>query len=210
MGLSISVGLLADLLKNDMEGVEWLTKEFQQVNEVLREYNLPEHHEPVSSIYKDESCGFPCSWLHYLRRVAAYRFRDENWIAEDFPANEDPTKDVVLDSELFMMDSHLLCHSDCEGFYVPINFKDVIFDDPKKNRISGGMLGSSYRLMEELVQIAPALEIKLVDGTLSDDEADKIYDLGKGDKLFREKTVWLELFEAARISIEHKTAIVFH
>ena len=33
--------------------------------------------------------------------------------------------------------------------------------------------------------------------------------MDEGDKLFREKIVWLTLFEAARLSIKHKTAIVF-
>ena len=41
-----------------------------------------------------------------------------------------------------MFDSHLLCHSDCEGFYLPIDFADVIVDAKNQMRIAGGLLGS--------------------------------------------------------------------
>jgi hypothetical protein len=213
MGLAISVGILADLMKNDAEGARFFIKQFQLLNEVLRENNLPEHHEPetLAKLHLPESFGsFPYSFLHYLRRVAAYSFRDKNWVAEDFPSNEDPTEDDVLDSEMMMFESHLLCHSDCEGFYVPVDFSEVIFDDPKGKRILGGMLGSSHQLMKEIVQIAPSLEINLIDGKLSDADAEKLNSIEDGDKLFREKIVWLTLFEASRLSIKHKTAIVFH
>ncbi|HEY5758634.1 MAG TPA: hypothetical protein VIU34_22565 [Steroidobacter sp.] len=30
--------------------------------------------------------------------------------------------------------SHLLCHSDAEGFYVPIDFEDIIVDNEDESR----------------------------------------------------------------------------
>jgi hypothetical protein len=45
---------------------------------------------------------------------------------------------------------------------------------PITNRIAGGMLGSSFMLLKELQAVAPALGIRLVNGQLSDEEAEKI------------------------------------
>jgi hypothetical protein len=45
---------------------------------------------------------------------------------------------------------------------------------------------------------------------LSDAEADKINkDSESEEGLWIEKTVWISLFEAARLSIEHKTVVYF-
>ena len=72
------------------------------------------------------------------------------------------------------------------------------------------MLGSSQRLLEELVFVAPALGIRLDDGRLSDEEAERIDALiDEDDGLYREYVSWLLLYESARLSIEHRTAIVF-
>ncbi|HEY2308559.1 MAG TPA: hypothetical protein VGI05_22025 [Streptosporangiaceae bacterium] len=40
---------------------------------------------------------------------------------------------------------HLIHHSDCEGYYVPVDFGQVIVDE----RLAGGYLGSSVRLLAE-------------------------------------------------------------
>jgi hypothetical protein len=58
--------------------------------------------------------------------------------------------------------------------------------------------------------MAPALAINLEGEVLSDAEANKIRsDVESESPLWIEKAVWLTLFEAARLSIEHKTAICF-
>jgi hypothetical protein len=213
MGLAISVGILADLIIHDAEGADWVRRDFEKINEVLRENNLPEHHEPekLSEIGKRRyGGGFPYSYLHYLRRVAAHSFQDENWKASPFPESEDPADDIVLDKEMYMMHSHLLCHSDSKGYYVPIDFSDVLIDMSSKKRIRGGMLGSTHKLMSELVQIAPALNIEVSEGVLSDEEVKRISMIDyHNNELFREYIVWLTLFESARVSLESKTAIVF-
>ncbi len=72
------------------------------------------------------------------------------------------------------------------------------------------MLGSSFMLQGELIAIAPALGIRLTQGKLSDQEAEKINSEAEAESpLWIEKAVWLSLFEAARLSIQHKTAICF-
>lgn len=107
------------------------------------------------------------------------------------------------------MDSHLLCHSDAEGFYVPIDFEDVIVDNEDRE-LPGGLLGSTQRLMAELVTVAPTLGIELKNGELSDAEAKRLNrEAHKRASFWVEKIVWLSLFEAARISLKYKSVISF-
>jgi hypothetical protein len=211
MGLAIEVGMLAYFTENDPEGADWFRKSIALVNEVLAENGLPQHLEPDKlSIESHSSWGLPYSFLHHLRRFYARALVDPDWIPAPTPAGEDPTEDEVLDEEMYMFASHLLCHSDCGGFYIPIEFDEILVDDDKHDRIPGGLLGSSYRLMAELIAIAPKLGIELDCGHLSEAEAAKIdRECEAQTGLWIEKIVWLSLFEASRSSIKHKTAICF-
>ena len=60
-------------------------------------------------------------------------------IATPVREGEDPSKDSLVEDARF--DFHLLIHSDAEGFYVPVDFKEVLFDE--EQQLAGGMLGSS-------------------------------------------------------------------
>jgi hypothetical protein len=211
MGLAIQVGLLAYFIENDPEGGYWLRESLDLVNDVLVEKGLPTHLEPKNlNILSRTSWGFPYSWIHHLRRLYARAIDDPNWVPTPTPAGENPADDDVLDKEMYMFDSHLICHSDSEGYYLPIDFDEIIVDDKKQDRIVGGLLCSSDRLLKELVAIAPKLGIKLEGEHLTEGEAAKIAsesELQQG--LWIEKIVWISLFEAARLSIEYKTAICF-
>lgn len=211
MGLAVEVGMLADLVQNDPEGADWLRESFDSVNAVLADNKLPPHREPENLPPLDNrasTLGYPYSFLHHLRRIAAHAAEKPGWVAKPFPESADPTDDALVDKHSDNMESHLLCHSDCEGFYLPIQFKEVIIDD--HDRIPGGMLGSSFMLQRELIALAPALGIGLKNGQLSDQEAEKINrDVEVETPLWIEKAVWLSLFEAARLSIQYKTAICF-
>ncbi len=209
MGLAIEVGALAYLMVHDEEGAEWVHATLITVNAYLRRAGLPDHHEPEELPklhWRTGARSFPYSFLHYLRRVYAHARRDPDWEAIPAPKGWSPARDEALDRELTVkMDSHLICHSDAEGFYVPVDFQDIVYGD-----LPGGMLGSSYRLREELQVAARPLGITLENGALSDQEAARINALGLANvHLYREYTVWLALFEAARLSIEHGTAIRF-
>lgn len=209
MGLGICVGSLAEC---DEEELEFAGADFVSINIVLAEAGLPAHVEPrslPSLEYRAQLDGFPYSFLHYLRRAYARRKADPTWIATPLADNQDPGQDEVLQAEYDYMNSHLLCHSDAEGYYVPVDFDEVLFASEDAG-LPGGMLGSSYRLMEELVLVAPALGIHLDNGQLSDAEVERIYvQTEKKDSCQRELETWMVLFEAARLSLEHKTAIVF-
>jgi len=203
--------MLADLKVNDEEGCEWFRESLRNVNGVLRENGLPDHAEPeaLPSLQSRDSVGsYPYSFLHHLRRFAAHASAKPGWKPTPFPESDDPSQDSLVDRESTMFASHLLCHSDCEGFYVPIDFAEPIFAD--EDRIPGGMLGSSYGLMRELRAVAPALGITLTGNALSDHEVSRINTIVESQGAFWiENLVWLSLFEAARLSIEHKTAICF-
>jgi hypothetical protein len=212
MGLAVSVGVLADLNEDDAEGAEWFRESLREVNQVLAENGLPQHDEPDRLPFMEfrAAGSFPYSFLHHLRRVYARLISDPDWTPTPTREGEDPSEDSVLDEVTLLMESHLLCHSDCEGFYLPVDFDDVLIDDKDQGRIPGGLLGSSYRLKDELVHIAPALGVRLDNGQISDSEFERLDQETLAEEgLWIEKLVWLTLFEACRLSIEHKSAIQF-
>ena len=213
MGLTVGIGVLAYLLENDQEGASSLEEGFAAANLLLEAEGLPIHSEPrtfKTPVSRASIRSFPYSFIHYLRRAYAHRSANQSWMAHPIDHNVDPAADPLVDDELAMLCSHLICHSDAEGFYLPIDFSDVLFADPEDSSLPGGMLGSSYRLLEELEVVAPALGIRLNDGRLPHDEAERIDELAcSGEGIYRELCSWLALYEAARLSIELKTAIVF-
>ena len=213
MGLAVCVGMLAELLEDDPEGAEAFEEDLAEANRVLAAAGLPQHAEPRGPLELDSRAsidGFPYSFIHYLRRAYAHRVTTPGWMATPLPEDTDPTEDETLEDVASTFESHLLCHSDAEGFYVPVDFEEVIFAEEDEADLPGGMLGSSYRLLEELVLVAPALGIALTDGELSDEEAARLGDgMGEDEGLYREIESWLLLYESARLSIAHKTAIVF-
>lgn len=212
MGLGIEVGMLADLFEHDEEGAEWLREALANVNAVLAELQLPAHVEPESLPPMDDRSiigSFPYSFLHHLRRAYARWKQNPDAPATPCPRDEDPASDPAVDDELFMFESHLLCHSDCEGFYLPLDFSNAIIDDKNQDRIQGGFLGSSYRLHEELIAMAPCLNIRDA-ACLSDQAANEIQQAVQSEsELWIEKGVWLTLYEACRLSKQHGTAICF-
>ena len=210
MGLSISVGIISDVAEADEEAVEHYREEFERLNEVLAEQGLPQHFEPEKLPSLKNRCslnGFPYSFLHTVRRAYAHRIRDPKWIAE--PRDDDAADDPLVEDVTMEMKSHLLCHSDAEGFYLPLDFSQVIFDEGQE-RITGGMLGSSHRLKEELEYVAPGLGIELSAQGLDDEETKRINEVMEREgPLWKEQIVWLALYEAARLSTEHRAAICF-
>ena len=214
MSLAIEVGALAELKKHDEEGAQWLRESFANLNAILAENDLPLHVEPEELPPLDDRTimdSFPYWCLHSVRRAYAHWKRNPESPITPFGPDEDSAEDPIVGEELGKIESHLLCHSDCEGFYLPIPFTDVLFDDTDQDRIEGGMLCSSYQLMEELRSMSPCLGVQLVDGQLPDSEVDRLRsDIDSETGLWIERGVWLTLFESARLSIRHKTAIQFN
>jgi hypothetical protein len=207
MGLCISVGFLAELAVDDPDALEDIRQDFQAINQVLRSNHLPVYTEPETLPELDDRTavvGFPYSFLHYLRRFYARCVNQPGVIPPPITKEEDPTKDPILD-KVASNKHHLLWHSDCEGFYVPIDFPLAIEDKD----LSGAYLGSSVRLMSELISVAKPLGIQVESGQLSNEEANAIAKDEEAHLYYRERLVWLSLFEAARLSLKFQTAICF-
>ncbi len=206
MGLSVCVGVLAEM--DDEEGAEWLREQMATANSVLAAHGLPPHEEPQTPVEASRAAldGFPYSWIHTLRRAYAHCVMRPGKPLRLLRPDEDGADDPDVDRLAHELTSHLITHSDAEGLYLPIDFARVIVDES----LTGGMLGSTPRLMRELVQVAPVLGIKLHGQELSDAEADIINgELESQPPLWRERAAWLQLYEAARLSLEHRAAIVF-
>lgn len=205
MGLAISVGYLAEMMALDEEGAEWFRSSLATVDQVLRDAGEPPHAEPTHPVRVRGGIGsFPYSYLHYLRRAYAC-------VVEKVPLREGdltPEDDtLVMDVTVTLMDSHLLSHSDCAGYYLPRPLPDGPICD---ERLPGGFLGSSQGLVRELLRVAPALGIAL-DGDAPTAEAlDALATDPDAGPQSRARIAWHRLYLCARASIEHGTLIVFH
>jgi hypothetical protein len=117
--------------------------------------------------------------------------------------------DRYVDDATSMLDSHLLCHADDQGYYVPVTLPDPLFLAADSGVGGAGMVGSCQGLLDELRWIAPDIGVRLEDdGTLSDAEADRVN--GEDDHPFAtERMVWLTLHEACRVSIATGHPVVF-
>ncbi|GIH80043.1 hypothetical protein Plo01_64720 [Planobispora longispora] len=116
--------------------------------------------------------------------------------------------DGHIEDAASMLDSHLLCHADDAGFYVPLPFEGPLF--LAEDTIDGaGMVGSSQGLLGELIEIAPLIGVGLEpDTSLSDAEASRLVQDGGGPYAV-EQITWLALHEACRASIASGHAIVY-
>lgn len=211
MALDISIGGLAASLEHGRdEDVKYYRKQFREVNRVLAAHGLPPHVEPETlPTLKSRSDlnRMPYSWIHYLRRAYAYARQAPHEFAP-LPEGQSPTADRRLDAEMYTFaESHLVCHSDTEGYYVPIDFPEPIGDSRKKSLI-GNVIGSSQGAMRELIKTAPLLGIPVENGVLPDAVADEI-NAEEDGPLYIERKAWLLLFDALSHSLEHKAAVAF-
>jgi hypothetical protein len=209
MGLAIEVGPLAWCLANgEVEGADWILRDLREINRLLAAEGLPPHVEPQTLPRLRDRCrlrGMPYSWIHFLRRAYAYAVNAPDAFTP-LPHDSRATTDECLDREMSRGRSHLICHSDTEGYYVPIDFPEPLYDD--RDELVGGMLGSSQGAMRELVRVAPLLDIRLRGGNLSDATAKVIAD-EDGGPLSVERQVWLQLYEAFRLSVEYSAVVQF-
>eukprot|EP00937_MAST-01D_sp_MAST-1D-sp2_P003933 g3933.t1 len=182
-------------------------------------------------------CRIEQSWLESLQRFCAHTMRTPGCVPEPLPNEPgmgadtaDPHDDGVMDEVLARgCRSHLLCHAP-EGLFVPVPFEAPIYD--VEGSVPGSWLGSSQQLLEEIVALSPPLGINLrplrgrvarLGGgfDISADTAAGINALAaqatRGDDgpavaaattpYWREHVAWFALYEAARLSVRHGTAI---
>jgi hypothetical protein len=209
MSLGITVGRLASWIQdNDKEVVKLVRKEMREVNRVLVSNHLPAHVEPESLPELEGRNGLdhmPYSWYARLQRAIAF----SRQAPQKFSAakkNEDASEHRHVRTELTLRRSHLICQG-VEGYYVPIDFPDPLFDTREK--LVGEVLGSSQSATRELIAVAPLIDIKLTKGKLSNTLAKKI-DEEDEVPYYEERQAWLILFESFRLSIDHNASVCFH
>lgn len=205
MGLGVAVGMRSEL-EGDPEGLASFEAQLAVVNLLLQEHGHPVHQEgvmPEGAQSRAMCDSFPYGFIHHLRHAYAWARQRPG---ESLPGIErlGPAENARLEHELGRLESHLLVHSDAEGLYVPVDFDEPLCDP----RLPGGMLGSTVRLKRELMTIAPLLGVTVVAGEL-DDGAMAGLDVEDDDPHHREKTVFATLWEACRLSLAHRVAIVF-
>ena len=208
MGLAISVGCPS---LGDEEGEASYAADCARVSAALAAEGIiwsEPGDPPPYDAERPHLSSFSYSFLRYLCRAYALQWDDQPVTPATSSADLDAAEGIISDA-ISMLSSHLLCHSDCDGYYVPADFDDPLFLD--QSLPGAGMIGSSQGLRRELVRIAPAIGVRLAeDGSLDDDEATRLAKVAEADPFGIEQTVWLTLYEASRVSIAHGNAIIFH
>lgn len=229
MGLAIEVGAFPGA--DDPEGQGYMRRQFEAVNRHLQAARVSPHHEPEgvapSQVLSLEMFGY--SGLHYLRRIAVYVDA-----GRDLPApGDDAAPDDPLMKEFYrqtegdspdLMDrilrrrpafgrtyDHLLLHGDAEGYYIPSDFKEVIF--APDTEVAGGMIGSSQGLERECRRL---LEVMKVPASM-DPESEELWNAAdaQGDATEGWQRYGIEAFTGVRLlraaerSVAVGAAIVF-
>lgn len=103
-----------------------------------------------------------------------------------------------------MFSSHLLCHADYAGYYIPVDFPDPLFLPEAANVGGAGMVGSSRQLLAELRTFASAIGIQLDEaGAVTEEKP------ADDDPFDAEKFAWSQLYRACLASLDSGHAIVF-
>jgi hypothetical protein len=141
------------------------------------------------------------------------------------PGDDDAGSDPVLKDYYRIFDAsfgrgqaagmpfqHLIIHGDAEGYYLPVEFDDVIIPEASLE-IAGGMLGSSHALLRECRELAQALELP-ADLSLEDEALfQAVENQGEGETNWEsygiESYTCLALMKACEASIDTGAAIVF-
>ncbi|MFB6893008.1 hypothetical protein ACFCX4_27275 [Kitasatospora sp. NPDC056327] len=217
MGLSISVGMLHDQARNDPEGLEYHLRAFERLGTAVREEGIDWQEPPFDGPPRTPafSGGFPYRYLTRLRRVLALLRSGEPVV----PAEEDGARwerDCgLIQDEASMFSSHLICHADNAGYYVPVDFADPLFLPSEAGVAGAGMVGSVQGLLRELAFVAPALGITGTGlGTASapgaaSNPAPPERPLPEGP-FEPERFAWQQLHAACLAALAGGHAIVFH
>lgn len=207
MGLAIVVDVLGGL-KDDPEGHAAARAELDRLGERLEAKGLPPWREPetVSVRPRAHVDSFSYSTIHFLRRALAWTRASEAPL-EPTGGELTPDDDALVRDEAAMLDSHLICHSDADGWYVPIPMGEPVF---LGDEIAGRVVGSSVCLLDELAEVAPPLGVALTDDLeLTDAEAERLFRVTDDDPFARELMAFLTLWECARVSVASGCAIRF-
>ncbi|MFI1311092.1 hypothetical protein ACH4TS_13115 [Streptomyces albidoflavus] len=214
MGLNIVVGALVDAEDDDY--TEMVRADFVAIGELLERAGARQWTEP--DLDEEEGAEFEAwgySGLHTVRRLAVHLATDGR-LPEPLDRTQRATDDPLLSKVYEALPSdppgpfdHLVHHSDCEGYYVPVDFAHVIVD----KRAPGGYLGSSLRLLAETRRLAEAFGLPEdldPDSKEVSDAVDAQDPAAEGWQRYRvESYVCLQLLRAAKLSVSTGAAIAF-
>lgn len=212
--MNIVVGALVDAEDDDY--TEMVRADFLSISELLERVGAPQWTEP--DLDEEEGADFEAwgySGLHTVRRLAVHLAADGR-LPEPLVRTQRATDDPLLSKVYEDLPSdppgpfdHLVHHSDCEGYYVPVDFAHVIVD----KKVPGGYLGSSSRLLTEIRRLAEALGLPEgldPDSEEVSDAADAEDPAAEGWQRYRvESYVCLQLLRAAKLSVSTGAAIAF-
>lgn len=209
MGLAIGVGPYGSYDAEDLDEMRpQLDADMARINSQLATLGLPPHTENQAEFDFDSQAfisSFPYRFLHFLRAVAYHHS-----LGLPLPDQQAKGYDAADDYDgASMLESHLLNHSDCDGYYVPVDFDAPLVDD----EFDGVILGSSVALQRELLAVAEPLGIEVEEpgGRVT---ADSVAALQKSSEdedhpFWIAREVWLTLYDATRASIAAGQVIVF-
>ncbi|MEU9760153.1 hypothetical protein ACFYYY_15295 [Streptomyces sp. NPDC001834] len=215
MGLSISVGLLYDQARHDAEGLDHHRHAFARLSQALMAEGISWHEPELTDPPRTHtfSGGFPYGYLTQLRRILVLTNLGEPVTAALAVSRHQYDLDCEkVRDETLMFASHLLCHSDNSGYYVPVDFGDPLFL-PAEAKVEGaGMVGSTRRLLAELSGIASSIGIDLDDEGVPSGSGESGPAVGPAaDGPFEaERFAWYQLYRACLASVVGGHAIVFH
>lgn len=208
------VGVLIDAEDDDY--TEMVRADFVAIGELLERAGARPWAEP--DLDEEEGAEFEVwgySGLHTVRRLAVHLAAGGR-LPEPLDSSQRATDDPLLGEVYEALPSdppgpfdHLVHHSDCEGYYVPVDFAHVIVDD----KAPGGYLGSSVRLLEEARRLAEALGLP----EDLDPHSEEVFEAADAEQLATEgwrrygveSYVCLQLLHAAKLSVSTGAAIAF-
>lgn len=181
MGYTLQIGRGALLrMRTETEGpgdvraareLEEFRGQMQQANALLASFDLPAHAEPEELAETQIVRGlelYGYTGLHALRRLAARLALNLDDGALPAPVDLDAVAEERRSLDLFtdrfsdgedLPFAHTILHSDAEGFYVPVDFSDPLFDESIP--LAGEILGASLRLQNECAELARRIGLSL-------------------------------------------------
>jgi hypothetical protein len=191
VSLGVSIFALAHMKTADAEGEAFLRSSFARINAALARRGLPEHHEPETrTAHGDMLRGTLANMSYATFRTLGRQLVRCRWGGGK---NYDPRTAREEEKARVRLASHLFCHAENGGFYVPVDFAEPLYASFDEPVLPGGLVGSSQRLLGELAEVGPHLGV--------DPDHPEV---ASGQHL---QEGWHTLYTRARVSVEHGTAI---
>jgi hypothetical protein len=215
MSVCVQVAFTAQMKDCDPDGFKYWKKRFADLAKVTKAKGVTGYKEPVDGEYWWAQL-VPSDGVAYLQRAAWCLWRNK-------PLPKPGTIDdgILRNMAEYLADwygstnkkgqsfEHLCFHPADRGFWIPVDFENVLLVEQKYE----GCLGSSVRLLKELESLAEALSLDL---TLDHDDK-KIWaardNPGKGKAKWQKYGIesfnCLRMYRACQKSIELGAAICF-